>query len=133
MTLVNKEPVHTEFFKGNNIVLAALVVELFQLLLHGLFRLFKLFNGEVFSTISLQIHNTVCQFFKLLLKNCPLSFNGHRYFFKLRMTDNHCVIIARSNSPAELFTVLSLKISLCRYENIRCRIELQELRRPLFG
>ena len=35
MTLVNKEPVHTEFFKGNNIVLAALVVELFQLLLHG--------------------------------------------------------------------------------------------------
>ena len=124
MTLVNKEPVHTEFFKGNNIVLAALVVELFQLLLHGLFRLFKLFNGEIFSTVSLQIHNTVCQFFKLLLKNCPLSFNGHRYFFKLRMTDDYCVIISRSNTTAELFTVLRLKISLCRYENIRRRIEL---------
>ena len=124
MTLVNKEPVHTEFFKGNNIVLAALVIELFQLLLHGFFRLFKLLNGEVFSTVSLQIHNTVCQFFKLLLKNCPLSFNGHRYFFKLRMTDNHCVIIARSNSTAELFAVLCLKISLCRHKNIRRRIEL---------
>ena len=133
MTLVNKEPVHTEFFKGNNIVLAALVVELFQLLLHGLFRLFKLFNGEVFSTVSLQIHNTVCQFFKLLLKNCPLSFNGHRDFLKLRMTDNHCVIISRSNSTAELFTVLCLKISLCRHKNIRRRIELQEFRRPLLG
>ena len=124
MTLVNKESVNTKFFKGDNIVLAALVIELFQLLLHGLFRLFKLFNGEIFSTVSLQIHNTVCQFFKLLLKNCPLSFNGHRYFFKLRMTDNHCVIIARSNSTAELFTVLSLKISLCRNKNICRRIEL---------
>ena len=133
MTLVNKEPVHTEFFKGNNIVLAALVVELFQLLLHGLFRLFKLFNGEVFSTISLQIHNTVCQFFKLLLKNCPLSFNGHRDFLKLRMTDNYGVVISRSNSTAELFAVLGLKISLCRHKNIRRRIELQELRRPLLG
>lgn len=37
MTLVNKKSVHTEFFKGNNIVLSALVVELFQLLLHGFF------------------------------------------------------------------------------------------------
>ena len=124
MTLVNKEPVHTEFFKGNNIVLAALVVELFQLLLHGLFRLFKLLNGKVFSTVSLQIHNTVCQFFKLLLKNCPLSFNGHRYFFKLGMTDDYCVIISRSNSTAEFFAVLGLKISLCRNKNIRRRIEL---------
>ena len=133
MAFVNKEPVHAEFFKGNNIVLAALVVELFQLLLHGLFRLFKLFNGEIFSTVSLQIHNTVCQFFKLLLKNCPLSFNGHRYFFKLRMTDDYGVIISRSNSTAELFAVLCLKISFCRNKNICRRIELQELRRPLFG
>ena len=133
MTLINKKSVHTEFFKGNNIVLSALVVELFQLLLHGLFRLFKLLNGKVFSTVSLQIHNTVCQFFKLLLKNCPLSFNGHRYFFKLGMTDDYCVIISRSNSTAELFAVLGLKISLCRHKNIRRRIELQELRRPLFG
>ena len=133
MAFVNKEPVHTEFFKGNNIVLAALVVELFQLLLYGFFGLFKLFNGEVFSTVSLQIHNTVCQFFKLLLKNCPLSFDGHRYFFKLRMTDDYCVIISRSNSPAELFTVLCLEISLCRHKNIRRRIELQELSRPLLG
>ena len=84
----------------------------------------KLFYGEIFSTVSLQIHNTVCQFFKLLLKNCPLSFNGHRYFFKLRMTDDYGVIISRGNSTAELFAVLCLKISLCRYENIRRRIEL---------
>ena len=124
MTLINKKSVHTEFFKGNNIVLAALVVELFQLLFHGLFRLFKLLNGEIFSTVSLQIHNTVCQFFKLLLKNCPLSFYGHRYFFKLRMTDDYGVIISRSNSTAELFAVLRLKISLCRHKNIRRRIEL---------
>ena len=133
MTLVNKKPVHTEFFKGNNIVLSALVVELFQLLFHGLFRLFKLFNGEVFSTVSLQIHNTVCQFFKLLLKNCPLSFNGHRDFLKLRMTDDYGVIISRGNSTAELFAVLRLKISLSCHKNIRRRIELQKLRRPLFG
>ena len=32
MTLVNKESVNTKFFKGDNIVLAALVIELFQLL-----------------------------------------------------------------------------------------------------
>ena len=53
MALVNKEPIHTEFFKGNNIVFAALVIEFLQFQLHSLFRLFKLLNGEVFSTVFL--------------------------------------------------------------------------------
>ena len=53
MTLVNKEPVHTEFFKGYHIVFTALVVEFLQFQLHSLFRLFKLLNREVFSTVFL--------------------------------------------------------------------------------
>ena len=31
MTFINKKPVYTEFFKGYNIVLSALIVQLFQL------------------------------------------------------------------------------------------------------
>ena len=50
MTLVNKKPVHTEFFKGNNIVLFGFwSFELFPAFCFtDFFRLFKLFNGEVF-------------------------------------------------------------------------------------
>ena len=49
------------------------------------------------------------------------------------MTDNNGVIISRGNSTTELFTVLCLKISLSSHKNIRRRIKLQELCRPLLG
>ena len=131
MTFINKESVNTKFLKGYNIIFTALVIELFKFLLYGFSRFFKLLNRKVLSTISLQIRNAICQFFKLLLQNCPLSFYGHRYFFKLRMTDNYSVIISGCDSTAELLAVLCFEVFFCRNKNISCRIELQELRRPL--
>lgn len=44
MALVHKEPVNAQLLKGHNIVLAALVIELFQLEFNALFGFLKLFN-----------------------------------------------------------------------------------------
>ena len=49
------------------------------------------------------------------------------------MSDDNCVIISSCNPSAELFTVLGFKIFLCCDKDIRRRIELQILSRPLFG
>ena len=49
------------------------------------------------------------------------------------MTDDNGVIISRSNSTAELFTVLGFKIFLSCDKDIRRRVKLQELSRPLLG
>ena len=51
MALVNKEPVNAQFLKGNNVVLTALIIELLQFGFEGFAALFKLLNGEVFSSV----------------------------------------------------------------------------------
>ena len=42
MTLINKEPVYAQLLKGNNIILSALVVQLFQFNRQGFLCFFKL-------------------------------------------------------------------------------------------
>lgn len=49
------------------------------------------------------------------------------------MPDNDGIVIAGSNSAAEFFAVLCFKIFSCRHQHISGWIELQKLRRPLFG
>ena len=44
MAFVDEQTVNTEFFKGYYVVLAALVVELFQLCLDSFFGFFKLLD-----------------------------------------------------------------------------------------
>ena len=131
MALINEQPVNAKLLKGYDIIFPALVVQLIQLLLNGFFRLFKLLNREIFSSVSLQFSNADCDFIKLLLQDCPLSFNRHRDFLKLRMTDNYCVIISGSDSTTELLTIFCFKIFLRSHKDIRRRIKLQVFRRPL--
>ena len=133
MALINEKSVYTKFLKGNNIILSGLVVEFVELLLDGFLRAFQLLNREIISTISFQVRNTVGDFLKLFLKDCSLSFNTHRYFFKLRVSDDDSIVVARSNSTAKSLTVFGFKIFLRCHQNISRRIELQELCRPLFG
>ena len=131
MRFVNKQAVNTEFLKGHNIVLTGLVVKLFKLLLDRLFCLLKLLNREILTAISFEFRNAVHYFFKLLIKNSLLTLNRHRYFFKLTVADNDGIIIARSNTTAEFLAVFSLKILFTCDQNVRRRVELQILRRPL--
>ena len=133
VALINEKPVHAKFLKGHNIVLFRLVVELIELLLDGFFRALQLLYREIISSVSFQICNTVGDFLKLLFKDSSLPFNAHRYFLKLRMTDNDSVVVPGSNSSAEPFTVFGFKVFLRSHQNISGRIELQELRRPLLG
>ena len=124
MALVNKEPVNTQLLKGNNIVLAALVVELLQFGLERLFALFKLLDREVFSLVRFQLGDTVGNIVNLLFKQGSLTLQAHRDFLKLRVSDNDSVIVACRYSSAEAFAVCRFKILLRRYQNISRRIEL---------
>ena len=133
MAFIYEKPVHAEFLKGYNIVLFRLVVELVEFLLNGFFRAFQLLDREIISSVSFQVCNTVGDFFKLLFKDSSLPFNAHRDFLKLRMPDDDSVVIPGSNSTAEPFTVFGFKVFLRSHQNISGRIELQELRRPLFS
>ena len=133
MAFIYEKPVHAKFLKGHNIVLFRLVVELVELLLNGLFRAFQLLDREIISSVSFQVSNAVGDFFKLLFKDGSLPFNAHRDFLKLRMPDDDSIVIPGSNSTAEPFAVFGFKVLFRSHQNICGRIELQELRRPLFG
>ena len=60
-----------------------------------------------------------------------MSFLRHRNLFKLRVTDNNCIIVTGSDSTAELFTVLGFKILLGCNKDISRRIQLQIFTCPL--
>ena len=47
------------------------------------------------------------------------------------MPDNHGVVVSRCNATAEALAVFHLKVFFGSDQDIRRRIELQELRRPL--
>ena len=89
-------------------------------------------DGEVIATILFQFGNAFDDFIKLLFENHSLPFNRHWYFFKLRMTDNNGIVIAGSDTTAELFSVLRFKVLFGRYKDIGGGIELQIFCRPLF-
>ena len=133
MAFIYEKPVHAEFLKGHNIVLLGLVAQLVELLLDGFLCALQLLDREIISSVSFQVCNAVSDFFKLLFKDSSLSLDAHRDFLKLRMPDDDSVVVPGSNPTAEPFTVFGFKVFLCCYENIRGRVELQELRRPLLG
>ena len=118
MALVYKEPIHTQLLKGHNIVLFGLVVELIELLPDGFFSAFQLLDREVISTVLFQFRNPLRHLIKLLFKDRPLPFNGHRYLLKLRMPDDNGVVVAGSDSAAEFFAVLGFKVFLRCHQNV---------------
>ena len=62
MCLVHEDAVDAQFFKGYEIVLAGLVIQLVQLCLDGFLRLFQLLDGELCSLIVLQFCDAVEDF-----------------------------------------------------------------------
>ena len=90
-------------------------------------------NGKILASVSLYFFNPHHNFRNLLFQNGSLSFGTHRDFLKLRMSDNHSIILTRCNSAAELFSVCRFKILFCGNQNICGRIKLQKLACPLFS
>ena len=66
-----------------------------------------------------------------MLKNFPLPFNRHWDLLKLAVSDNDGIVIAGSNTTAELLSVLGLKVLFCSHQNVCRRIELKIFACPL--
>ena len=130
--LVDKEAVHAQLFKGHHIILAALVVEFFQLGLDGFLAAFKLLDGKPLPVVGLQLGQTVHDVLLLPLQNVPLALHTHGDFLKLAVTDDDGVVVAGGDSPTEPLTVLSLEVLPCGHQDVGGGIELKELRGPLF-
>ena len=131
MRFVNENTVNAQFFKGDHIVLAALVIQLVDLGLQALFRFLHLFDGEILRFFSLGFGNAHHDFVDLLFQNGPLALYAHRDLLKLRMPDNNGVIVAGGDPTTEFLAVFGFKILTGSDKDVRCRIELQKLSGPL--
>ena len=110
MRFVHHQAVHTELFKGHDIVLAALVVELVQLALQLLFHAFHLLDGKVFGACRLEAGCLLHHIVDLLLQVHLLALKGKRDLFKLAVSDDDDIEVARGNAGAEFFSVCLFKI-----------------------
>ena len=131
--LVYIEPVYAELLEGHNIVLAALVVQLFELQLDLLLCLFKLLDRETLRVGALGVGYAVHDLVKLLLQHLPLAFYAHWYLLELRMPDNDGIVISRGDTRAKLLAVSGFKVLFRCHKDVRGRVKLQKLRRPLLG
>ena len=131
MALVNKKSVNAELFKVNDRILTLGIVELVELRFNPFSGFHKLLDRELFAPACLHVVNTTLNIIELPLKLFPLSFNAHRDFFKLAMPNNDRIIIARSDTGAELLAVARFKILLPCHKDIGTRIEPQVLGSPL--
>ena len=132
MCLVNENTVNSQLFKGHNIVLSGLVIQLIEPLLDRLLRALQLFDREVVASISFELCYAFQHLIELLLQNSPLSLNGHRDLLELAVPDNHRVIVAGCDSAAELLSVFGLEVFLRCHEDVRRGIELEIFACPLF-
>ena len=131
--LVHHQAVYAQLLKGDDVILAALVVELVQLPLQLLFHALHLLDGKILGALSLQC-SCLCHYIvDLLLQVHFLPLIGKRYLFKLTVPDHDNVKVACSNAGTELLAVCFFKICLACHQNFRVGIEQQSLGRHLFG
>ena len=131
MRLVHEQAVNAQFLEYHNVVLAALVVQLFELQLDLLLCLFKLFDRESLRPGALCLGYAVHDLVKLLLQDRPLSLDAHGYLLELRMPDNDGIVISRGDTGAKLLAVSGFKVLFCCHKYVRGRVKLQKLRCPL--
>ena len=131
--LIYHEAVHTELFKGHDIVLAALVVELVQLALQLFFHAFHLLDGKVFGACRLEAGCLLHHIVDLLLQVHLLAFKGKRDFFKLAVSDDDDIKVAGGDAGTELFSVCLFKIRFAGNQNFGVGVQQQSLGCHLLG
>ena len=131
MRLVHIQPIYAELFKGDDIILAGLVIELVQLLLDRFLGSLQLLDGEIIPTVFLQFRNAVQHFIQLLLQDGTLSVQGHGDLLKLAVPNDDRIVVAGGNAPAELLAVLGLEVLLGGDKNVGGGVELEVFARPL--
>lgn len=123
MAFVHKQPVNAQLFKGDHIVLARLVVQLFQAYFQRFLGLFHLLDGEVSPSLVFGIRNGRRNIVNLAFNRGNLPFPGQRDTFKLAVANDNGVIVARGNPGAELFAIGRFKVLLGRHQDIRTGIQ----------
>ena len=131
--LVHHQAVHAQLLKGDDVILAALVVELVQLPLQLLFHALHLLDGKILGALGLQCSGLCHYIVDLLLQVHLLPFIGKRYLFKLTVPDHDNVKVAGSNSGTKFFAIGLFKIRLTRYQNFRVGVKQQRLGGHLLG
>ena len=131
MRLVHIQPIYAELFKGDDIILAILGAQLFQLELQLLSGFFQLLDGKALAVVAFQFLDALHDFGNLILKQLFLTLMRDRDFLKLAVPDDHRIIIAGRNSRTEFFPVAGFKILFRRNQNVGGRVKTQELGSPL--
>lgn len=109
MCLIHHQAVHAHILKGDDVILALLVVEPVQLFLELLPCPLHLFDGEILSTRAFQKCDLVNDVINLPLQVHMLAFCRKRDFLELTVPDNDDVIVAGRNAGAEFLAVFLLK------------------------
>ena len=122
---IHKNAVNAQFLKGNKAVLAALVVELFQLGLQRFTGFLHLLDGVVFAPGGFRFADTLNDLINLPLQGRTLALGADGYLLKLAMPDNHRVIIAGGDTTAEFLAVFRFKVALGGHKDICRRVQLQ--------
>ena len=131
MALVHKQPVNAQLLERDHIVLAALVVQLVQLVLQALTGLFHLLDGKILRLVRFCLPDTLDDLVHLLLQNGPLPLDADGYLLELAVADDDGIVVAGGDASAEALTVLCLEILFRSHQHIGGRVELQELAGPL--
>ena len=131
--LVNIEPVNAELLKGDNIVLAAAVLQLFQTSFQALLCAFQRLDRKAFGSACFHFRNAVLNLCDLLLQKSLLPFLRYRDSFKLAVSDDDCVVVAGCDSAAELLAISRLEVLFGSSEDICRGIQPEKLACPLFG
>ena len=118
MRLVHIQPVYAKLLKGDDIILASLCAQFFQLELQLLSGFLQLLDGKALAVVAFQLLDTLHDLSNLILKQLLLTLMRDRNFLKLAVPDDHRVIIAGCNSRTEFLPVSCFKIFFRRNQDI---------------
>ena len=133
MGLVHEQPVYAQLFKRHHIVLAALGLQLFQPCFQRLFRAFQLLDGEPLPAAGLHLGDALGDFPNLLMQQPLLAFLADGDLLELGVSHDDGVVVACGDAGTEFLAVMLLEVLFGRYQDVRGRVQTQELRSPLFG
>ena len=133
MCLIHHKAVHAQILKGDDVILALLVVELVQLFLELLPCPLHLFDGEILGAGAFQKCDLVNDVINLPLQVHMLAFCRKRDFLELAVPDHDDVIVAGRNAGAEFLAVFLFEIGFLCYQNFRVRIEQERFGCHLLG
>ena len=119
---VDKQPIDAEFLKCDHVILAALIVQLFELRFQPALRFLKLFDRKPFGIVIFGFLNALNDFVNLRLQYPLLPFDRDRDLLELRMPDDDRIIVTGGDAGAELLPVLRFKVAFGCDKDIRAGV-----------